>query len=198
MTDIFSFYEHGLKELLERLGKDHSCYNKALTLQSRLMENMARAQRYGDTEIRRAERAEIIEALNNLALKTVGESLAQIGGNKDIDTRGSQQLAGRAREVDERLCSVKKYLRGVRGFPPRQVVDNLFLVMEQTAQFIEEVRASPNCDDLSLQLHIEDLLVKADDRLQHCRTQARILRQINGKWNLTPYFCANRSGFYSF
>jgi len=183
--DIFFPYERGSEILLERLGKDHQRYDEVLTLQSRLLENIARARRYGDTEVRRAERAEIVEALNNLALKTVGESLARIGGGEDMDSCGSQQLASRAHEVSERLRSAKKYLRGARGFPPKQVVDDLFLVMEQTAQFTEEVRGNPNCGDLSLRLRIEELLAKTDRQLQHCRTQARILGQLNGKWNVT-------------
>jgi len=32
MTDAFSSYEHGLKALLERLGKDHPRYLEGLTL----------------------------------------------------------------------------------------------------------------------------------------------------------------------
>ena len=57
MADMFAAYEHGLKELLRLLGKEHQHYNEALTLQSRLLENISAVRTYGDTETRRAERA---------------------------------------------------------------------------------------------------------------------------------------------
>jgi hypothetical protein len=72
MTDAFSSYEHGLKALLERLGKDHPRYLEGLTLQTRLLENIAHARLYGDSEIRRAERAQIVDALNRLTLAVSG------------------------------------------------------------------------------------------------------------------------------
>ena len=74
MTDIFSFYESGLELILQRMGKDHPHYTEALTLQSRLLENIDQTHRHGDTETRRAERSEIRDALNHLALETVGVS----------------------------------------------------------------------------------------------------------------------------
>jgi hypothetical protein len=76
--DTFSKYEHGLEELLERLGKDHPGYLEGLTLQLRLMENIAQTRKLGDTETRRAERAESIEALNALALETIGTSFNKL------------------------------------------------------------------------------------------------------------------------
>jgi hypothetical protein len=77
MTDAFSSYEHGLKALLERLGKDHPRYPEALTLQSRLLENIAHARLYGDNEIRRAERAQIVDGLNKLAME-LGVSFVEL------------------------------------------------------------------------------------------------------------------------
>ncbi|MCD6345751.1 MAG: hypothetical protein J7M17_09160 [Anaerolineae bacterium] len=74
MTDVFAAYERGLAELLKRLGKDHLRYAEALTLQTRLLKNIAQARRYGDTETRRAERAQIVDALNRLAVEAVGKS----------------------------------------------------------------------------------------------------------------------------
>ena len=78
MTDVFSSYEQGLKTLLERLGQDHPRYTEALTFQSRLLENMAQARRYGDTETRRAERAQIVDGLNRLALETGGPDFNEL------------------------------------------------------------------------------------------------------------------------
>jgi hypothetical protein len=78
MTDIFPHYEQGLEELLERLGKNHPRYTDALTLQTRLLENIAQTQRYGDTETRRAERAQILDTLNQLASQTVRVSFNKL------------------------------------------------------------------------------------------------------------------------
>lgn len=74
MPDIFSTYEKGLSRLLEQLGEEHPNYAEALTLQSRLLENVAQAQQYGDTETRRAERAQIVDVLNWLAREAIGKS----------------------------------------------------------------------------------------------------------------------------
>ena len=73
MSDTLASYETGLSLLLKRLGQEHPRYTEALTLQSRLWENLARAQLYGDNETTRAERAQIIDTLNHLALETTGK-----------------------------------------------------------------------------------------------------------------------------
>jgi hypothetical protein len=80
MTDPWTPYETGLEGLLARLGREHPRYAEALTLQSRLLENVASARHYGDDETRRAGRAQIIDALNRLALETVGESFNALCG----------------------------------------------------------------------------------------------------------------------
>jgi len=77
-ADEFTRYETGLKELLRRLGADHQRYTEVLTLQSRLQDNIAQTRRYGDTETRRADRAQIKDTLNQLALSTVGMSLREL------------------------------------------------------------------------------------------------------------------------
>ncbi|RLC86724.1 MAG: hypothetical protein DRI79_09630 [Chloroflexi bacterium] len=74
MSSTFRSYETGLGLLLKRLGHNHPRYTEALTLQSRLLENLARVRLYGDTETGRAERAQIMDSLNRLALETLGES----------------------------------------------------------------------------------------------------------------------------
>jgi hypothetical protein len=105
MTDIFTLYETGLTRLLERLGSDHSSYTDALTLQSRLLENMAQAQQYGDTETRRAERAQIVDRLNRLALGALGVSFNEISGasKKGASPRPRPEPA---QEVDNRSGGV--------------------------------------------------------------------------------------------
>lgn len=74
MSDVFTTYEVGLTSLVERLGPDHRRHAEALTLQARLLENIARARRHGDDETRRTDRAQIVEALNGLALDALGVS----------------------------------------------------------------------------------------------------------------------------
>ncbi len=67
-------YEVGVRQLLEYLSSDHPLYADALVYQQRLQENIAQARKYGDTETHRAERAQIVDRLNQLALETVGVS----------------------------------------------------------------------------------------------------------------------------
>jgi outer membrane protein assembly factor BamB len=76
VQDAFSRYEVGLSDLLARLDSNHPRYAEALTLQARLLENIAQARQYGDTETRRAEWAQIVDALNRLSLDTVGKPFA--------------------------------------------------------------------------------------------------------------------------
>ena len=45
-----------------------------MTLQSRLIENIAQARRYGDTDARKADRAQTIDVLNGIALEACGTS----------------------------------------------------------------------------------------------------------------------------
>lgn len=80
LSDSYSLYETGLRQLLDRLGGGHPRYGEALVYQQRLAENMAGARRYGDTETRRAERAEIVGHLNELALTALGMSFNELCG----------------------------------------------------------------------------------------------------------------------
>jgi len=70
----FSRYETGLDNLQAQLGQSHPRYGDFLVYQQRLMENITQVRRYGDTETRRAERAEIIDQLNTMALLVTGVS----------------------------------------------------------------------------------------------------------------------------
>jgi hypothetical protein len=54
-TDAFSAYKAGLRQLLEKLGRDHPRYSEAFTYQQRLEENLSHTKRYGDI-LRPAER----------------------------------------------------------------------------------------------------------------------------------------------
>jgi len=74
MPDIFDAYQKALTQLRTALGSDHSDYGDALLYEQRLTENMRSARRFGDTESLRAERAQIIDGLNRLALQDLGRS----------------------------------------------------------------------------------------------------------------------------
>ena len=72
--DSSSHYEIGLTNLLDQMGQDHSRYVEALGYQTRLQENTNWTRRHGNTETRRAERAEIIGQLNQLTLAVLSKS----------------------------------------------------------------------------------------------------------------------------
>lgn len=93
--DIYARYEASLGRLLAGLGQGHPRYPEALTLQQRLQENVAQARLYGDTETRRAERAEIVGHLNELALEAVGISFNELrtGAALPPTTRAAQSPA---------------------------------------------------------------------------------------------------------
>jgi len=128
MTDIFSSYERGLEELLKRLGEDHPRYAEALTLENRLRENIVQARLYGDTETRRAERAQIVDALNQLTLGTVGVSFkelcepaqdepipaVQAVSNPKLSTIWQQRLHNLADNVAQDLALLKEYEDALR------------------------------------------------------------------------------------
>jgi hypothetical protein len=78
--DIYAHYTAGLETLLQKLGSGHPRYQEALTWQQRLTENIHQTRLYGDTETRRAERAEVVSHLNNLASETTGQSFNDLSG----------------------------------------------------------------------------------------------------------------------
>lgn len=78
MSDVFSDYKNGLSRLLTELGDKHDHFTDALTLQTRLLENIEQAQLFGDTETRRADRAQILDALNRLTVETLGVSFNEL------------------------------------------------------------------------------------------------------------------------
>jgi hypothetical protein len=89
--DVFSSYEAGLRQLLERLGRRDPRYSQALVYQQRLKENIAQSRRYGDTDTRKAERSEIIDQLNGLALSAGGVPFSELCGiPQDSHSKPSQ------------------------------------------------------------------------------------------------------------
>jgi hypothetical protein len=70
--DPLTGYMAALDALKDRLGASHARYDETLVFEQRLRETIKKARLFGDTEQRRAERAEIIAELNSLALATIG------------------------------------------------------------------------------------------------------------------------------
>lgn len=70
--DLYMYLEHGIRALIQRLETRHPFYNEVLVFEQRLMGNIRASRIYGDTDVRRAERAEIIDALNHFTLEHVG------------------------------------------------------------------------------------------------------------------------------
>jgi hypothetical protein len=70
-SNSYSHYGTGIQRLLDRIGQDHPRYLEALGYQQRLSENINKSRQYGDTEVRKAERSEIISRLNELVLSVL-------------------------------------------------------------------------------------------------------------------------------
>ncbi len=96
-ADPYTPYETALRTLLARLGVDHPRYNEALIYQQRLAENLEGTRLFGDTETRRAERAEILARLNALTMATLNTVFSELGNATmtatTIDT-GSKTFVG--------------------------------------------------------------------------------------------------------
>lgn len=186
VTDIFSSYECGLEELLERLGKDHPRHAEALTLQSRLLENIAQTRRYGDTEIHRAERAQVVDALNNLALQAIHSSFNELGDSTVV--HANSRLKVDLGNTAAGLLNLCNYLQDSRDFPSKETVDALFDVLSEAAQIIRvtQDQQKPDAsyltlDDVAATLHTQEMIKRAERQLGNCRTQARFLRQMDGR-----------------
>lgn len=78
---MLSAYENGLRTLKQEIGKHHACYGNLLVYEQRLQENIELSRRYGDTPTRTADRAQIIDELNALALSAVSTSFNDICAN---------------------------------------------------------------------------------------------------------------------
>ncbi|GEM_PF-3028849 len=70
--DALTSYEIAAEHLLAQLGPDSPHRGPALVLQSRLTENIKHTRLYGDNETRRSERAQIVDALNRIAVEALG------------------------------------------------------------------------------------------------------------------------------
>jgi hypothetical protein len=68
---VFTQYETGLTRLLERLGSEHSRYADVLVYQQRLRENISQARKYGDTDVLKHARAQILDSLNRITQESL-------------------------------------------------------------------------------------------------------------------------------
>jgi hypothetical protein len=75
--DIFTPFEIGLEQLGAKIGQHHSRSGDFHSQEGQLLENIRRSRRFGNTAERRAERAEVIDQLNELAL-----SIARVSFNE--------------------------------------------------------------------------------------------------------------------
>jgi hypothetical protein len=82
-------YQSAMQRLLKQIEPSSSHYLNILTLQSRLDDNMKRESLFGSTEAIRAERAEIIHAINNIAITVIGISFNELALNKLEESRQS-------------------------------------------------------------------------------------------------------------
>jgi TolB protein len=89
----FERYKTGLTRLLEqvekKLAKDDLLYLEALTLQSRLEENIAQVQSSGDDENLRSARNRILKELNRLALDAVKVSFNDLCRSESLTPTGA-------------------------------------------------------------------------------------------------------------
>jgi len=113
MGDVFTQYEAGLARLLDRVGTDHSRYADVLVYQQRLQENIAQARLYGDSDVLKHQRAQIIDALNQLAIEVMRTSF-----NKLCESPGEDTLLGEVEQQPEPVLSSTARL-------PKQVCEAL-------------------------------------------------------------------------
>jgi hypothetical protein len=66
--NILDYYEYGIRKLVEIAFNCDEYYDSVLIYEQRLLENIFQTRQFGDTENRRAERAEIIAYLNRITL----------------------------------------------------------------------------------------------------------------------------------
>jgi len=92
--DEFTPYQIGLTRLLEKLGEEHRRYIEALTLQSRLLNNIAKAREYGDALQLQHDRAQIVNALNRLAQEELRISFNKLCEEAPNQRERTSTLAG--------------------------------------------------------------------------------------------------------
>jgi hypothetical protein len=132
-------YELGIRTLKARLPED--ALNDFNVHEARLLENMRRERLYGSTETTRAERAAIVDALNQLAQTRLGMSFNELCQPAKAPAYSTHDVsrADRPREGD--TASLRRQLE--------EAEKNLRLIEERKSQYVLEV-------DVPLQLIKEE------------------------------------------
>jgi hypothetical protein len=99
---MFDTYEK-CSNILNDLAEGQDCYRESLTLTTRLRENIQFSRHLGDSDLRRSERAEIIDGLNRLSLRMFSKPFLELCPEQNGEM-GSllgllQQLARDIREI---------------------------------------------------------------------------------------------------
>lgn len=132
-TDIYARYEHGLHQLLQRMGQAHARYAEVLVFQQRLDENITQSRQYGDATTLKSERAEIIDRLNELTLSELGISFGEWCGQAALPAR--QPPAGQA---PVGFCAQAEggtlVLKGIQDLPFNQQKQLVGLVRDRIYQ----------------------------------------------------------------
>jgi DNA-binding NtrC family response regulator len=141
--DVFSRYEHGLDQLSLRIGKTHKRYSEMLIYQQRLAENIAQSRQYGDADIRKAERSEIINRLNELTLTAVGVSFIELSKQVRNAARHDpveHAQAGFCAQAEDGTLVLKE----IQDLPFNQQKQLVSLVKDRTYQPVGSMK-SVNC-----------------------------------------------------
>ncbi len=103
MPDAYSSYEAGLQEFMGRI-RNHADYQECLVFEGRLRENIAESRLYGNSDVRKADRFEIIARLNEIALAALGVSFNDLCAAPS--TPSLQEPAGRPQHI---LAAVARF-----------------------------------------------------------------------------------------
>lgn len=148
--DIYTTYEVGLRNLLNRLGKSHTLYMDALTYEKRLIENITWCRQHGDTQPRQSERTQLLDQLNSIAndaLTISFEALCQASTIVADQSRWTYSMAeNQLREhiSDSRLRASLTAIRQTVDFiwdpdSPRMIQDSIERGMEYCKRLVDLV-----------------------------------------------------------
>lgn len=161
-------YQRLCVDLIERIGRNHPSYQDALLFQHRLLENLDQAERYGDTDTLRAERARVIDRLNSLALAALGVPFTDLAHPAESSpATGPDSTSARLVALDNRLRELAPHqfkalanLPGWRAsFSPAETawwwrLDIQFESAEQERDFLWYLGAAL-CTMISLTISVE-------------------------------------------
>lgn len=86
-SDEYTRLETGLNRLVSQLGAGHPRYLEVLVFQQRLSETIEKSRRYGDTPAHKAERNEISDYLNQIALCELSRSFNELSSSSAISIK---------------------------------------------------------------------------------------------------------------